>query len=229
MQESAGTRRTIRSFVLRSGRVTPAQKQAFERLWPRYGLAYQPVIIDFEDLFGRRAPIVLDIGFGDGEALVDQASVHPDFDFLGIEVHAPGIGHCLLQAESCGLDNLRLIRHDAVEVLQLQIGDASLARINVYFPDPWPKKRHHKRRLLQADFLALAASRLAPGGHLHIATDWHDYAAHIDALVSACPSFSLAERREHDGDRPLDRPATKFERRGLKLGHRITEWRLLRS
>ncbi|HEX7718558.1 MAG TPA: tRNA (guanosine(46)-N7)-methyltransferase TrmB, partial [Woeseiaceae bacterium] len=123
----------------------------------------------------------------------------------------------------------RLIRHDAVEVLQLQIGDASLTRINVYFPDPWPKKRHHKRRLLQADFLALAASRLAPGGHLHIATDWQEYAAHIDAIVAACPSFSLAERREHDGDRPLDRPATKFERRGLKLGHRISEWRLLRS
>ena len=229
MQESAGTRRSIRSFVLRSGRVTPAQKQAFERLWPRYGVEYQPVIIDFAALFGRRAPIVLDIGFGDGDALVEQASAHPDCDFLGIEVHAPGIGHCLLQAESRGLDNIRLLQHDAVEVLQLQIADASVERINVYFPDPWPKKRHHKRRLLQADFLALAASRLAPGGHLHIATDWQEYAAHIDALVDACPSFSLVERREHDGDRPLDRPATKFERRGLKLGHRISEWRLLRS
>ncbi len=228
MQESAGTRRTIRSFVLRSGRITPAQKHAFERLWPRYGLEHQPVVIDFAALFGRRAPVVLDIGFGDGDALVQHASAHADCDFLGIEVHAPGIGHCLLRAEARGIDNLRLIRHDAVEVLQLQIGDASLERINVYFPDPWPKKRHHKRRLLQADFLALAASRLAPGGHLHIATDWQEYAAHIDALVDDCPSFSLAERREHDGDRPLDRPATRFEKRGLKLGHRISEWRLLR-
>ncbi len=229
MHESAGIRRSIRSFVLRSGRITPAQKHAFERLLPRYGLEHQPVIIDFEALFGRRAPVALDIGFGDGEVLVEQASAHPECDYLGVEVHAPGIGHCLLQAESRGLDNLRLIRHDAVEVLQLQIGDASLERINVYFPDPWPKKRHHKRRLLQADFLALAASRLAPGGHLHIATDWQEYAAHIDAIVDACPSFSLAERREHDGDRPLDRPGTRFERRGLKLGHRISEWLLLRS
>ncbi|MEX0975768.1 MAG: tRNA (guanosine(46)-N7)-methyltransferase TrmB [Woeseia sp.] len=221
--------RPIRTFVLRSGRITPAQERALERLWPRYGLGFRPVVLDFPALFGRPAPIVLDIGFGDGAALVKQAATHPECDYLGIEVHAPGIGHCLLQAESRGLANLRLIRHDAVEVLQLQIGDRSLDRINVYFPDPWPKKRHHKRRLLQPDFLALAGSRLAPGGHLHIATDWQAYADRIDEIVAECPSFSLVERREHDGDRPLDRPATRFERRGLKLGYRISEWRLLRS
>jgi tRNA (guanine-N7-)-methyltransferase len=200
-----------------------------ERLWPRYGIDFGPVILDFEELFGRRKPVVLDIGFGDGDALVAQAAERPELDFIGIEVHAPGVGHCLLQAEARDIGNLRLIRHDAIEVLQLQIGDGALHRINVYFPDPWPKKRHRKRRLLQPDFLELAASRLAEHGSLHIATDWQDYAVHIDAAVAACPSFSVAVRREHGGDRPLDRPVTRFERRGLKLGHRIFDWRVVRN
>jgi tRNA (guanine-N7-)-methyltransferase len=200
-----------------------------ERLWPRYGIDFGPVILDFEELFGRRKPVVLDIGFGDGDALVAQAAERPELDFIGLEVHAPGVGHCLLQAEARDIGNLRLIRHDAIEVLQLQIGDGALHRINVYFPDPWPKKRHRKRRLLQPDFLELAASRLAEHGSLHIATDWQDYAVHIDAAVAACPSFSVAVRREHGGDRPLDRPVTRFERRGLKLGHRIFDWRVVRN
>lgn len=220
-------KRTIRSFVLRGGRITPAQKRAFERLWPVYGIEFEPVVIDLDAVFGRRAPRVLDIGFGDGDALVEAAAANPHIDYLGVEVHAPGIGHCLLRAEARELRNLRLIRHDAIEVLQLAIADETLDRVNIYFPDPWPKKRHHKRRMLQADFLALAASRLKRGGSLHIATDWANYAEHIDEIVADCPTLTLAERREHDGDQPLDRPQTKFERRGLKLGHRIFEWRLL--
>lgn len=221
------TTRTIRSFVLRGGRITAAQKRAFERLWPVYGIEYRPVVIDLDAAFGRRSARALDIGFGDGEALVEAAAGNPEVDYLGVEVHAPGIGHCLLQAEARELRNLRIIRHDAVEVLQLAIADGAFDRINVYFPDPWPKKRHHKRRLLQSDFLALAAARLKRGGSLHIATDWENYAEHIQEMVSRCPTLTTAERREHDGDQPLDRAHTKFERRGLKLGHRIFEWRLL--
>ena len=218
--------RTIRSFVLR-GRITPAQKRAFERLWPVYGIEFEPVVIDLDAAFGRRSARVLDLGFGDGDALVEAAAANPDVDYLGVEVHAPGIGHCLLRAQACELGNLRLIRHDAIEVLQLAIADGALDRIDVYFPDPWPKKRHHKRRLLQPDFLTLAAGRLKRRGSLHIATDWEDYARHIDEIVAACPTLVTAEHREHDGDQPLDRPRTKFERRGMKLGHRIFEWRLL--
>lgn len=221
------TKRTIRTFVLRGGRITTAQKRAFERLWPVYGIEFEPVVVDFDSAFGRRAPRVLDVGFGDGEALVEMAAANPDVDYLGVEVHAPGVGHCLLQAEARELRNLRLMRHDVIEVLQLAIADETLDRINIYFPDPWPKKRHHKRRLLQADFMVLAAARLKRGGSLHIATDWQNYAEQIDEVVSGCPTLTTAERREHEGERPLDRPPTKFERRGLKLGHRVYEWRLL--
>lgn len=221
------TRRTIKSFALRGGRITAAQEKAFARLWPVYGIDFGPVVIDFDAVFRRAAPRMLDLGFGDGEALVETAATHRDVDYIGVEVHAPGIGHCLLRAEARELSNLRIIRHDAVEVLELQVADGALHRINIYFPDPWPKKRHHKRRLLQPDFLALAASRLRRGGSLHVATDWANYAEHIDAIVADCPTLTIDERREHGGDRPLDRPVTKFERRGLKLGHRIYEWRLL--
>lgn len=220
-------KRSIRSFVRRGGRITVAQERAFERLWPRYGVDFEPSPLDLDRLFGRVAPRVLDIGFGDGDALVRQAEAFPASDFLGIEVHRPGIGHCLLAAAGLGLDNLRVIAHDAVEVLKSQLGRGTVDRINIYFPDPWPKKRHHKRRLLQGDFLELAAGSLTPGGSLYIATDWAAYAQHIDAILAECPDFSVAERREHTGDRPLDRPTTKFERRGLKLGHRICEWQLL--
>lgn len=221
------TTRRIRSFVLRSGRITAAQEKAFARLWPVYGIGFEPVVIDFQAVFGRTAPRVLDVGFGDGEALVETAATHPEADFVGVEVHAPGIGHCLLRAEDRELSNLRIIRHDVVEVLELQIADGALDRINIYFPDPWPKKRHYKRRLLQPDFLALASARLRHGGSLHIATDWANYAEHIDMIVAGCATLTIDERREHGGDLPLDRPATKFERRGVKLGHRVFEWRLL--
>lgn len=220
-------RRSVRSFVRRTGRITAAQRQAIERLWQRYGIEYSEALLDLDAVFGRRAGRVLEIGFGDGESLVLMAAANPDLDFIGIEVHRPGVGHCLLRAEAANVRNLRLISHDAVEVLEQQIGSGALVRVNLYFPDPWPKKRHHKRRLVRGEFLELVGTRLARGGSLYIATDWQGYAEHIDAAISAGKSFRVRERYLHDGDRPLDRQATKFERRGLALGHRITEWRLV--
>jgi len=220
--------RSIRTFVRRTGRITAAQRQAMERLWPRFGIDFSGASLDLDSIFGRSAGRVLEIGFGDGESLVLGAASHPELDFLGIEVHRPGVGHCLLQAEARDIRNLRLICHDALEVLKEQIADWSLHRVNLYFPDPWPKKRHHKRRLVQNDFLELVAAKLVPGGSLYIATDWHNYAEHIDGVVAAGSAFRAGERRVHDGDDPLDRPTTKFERRGLLQGHKITEWRLAR-
>jgi tRNA (guanine-N7-)-methyltransferase len=217
--------RRIRSFVRRAGRLTVSQQRALEDLWPDYGVEYADDALDFEALFGRSAPVVLEIGFGNGETLVAMAAEHPDHDFLGIEVHDPGVGHCLIAADRAGVSNLKLIVHDAIEVLENQVPRSSLARINLYFPDPWPKKRHHKRRIVQPGFLALCADRLVPNGALHIATDWANYAEHIDAEFAGSQHFHCAERREHQGDRPLDRPVTKFERRGLRHGHGIVDWR----
>ena len=222
-------RRPIRSFVRRAGRLTESQRRALEDLWPEWGVEYSPAPLHLDALFGRRAPRVLEIGFGNGATLVQQAAQHPERDFIGVEVHEPGVGHCLIAIRDAAISNLRLIMHDAVEVLQDQVPAASLQRINLYFPDPWPKKRHHKRRILQPAFLGLCAERLVPGGSLHIATDWANYAEHIDALLAGAAGFSCAERREHDGDAPLDRPMTKFERRGLGKGHRIWDWRFERT
>ena len=218
-------KRPIRSFVRRAGRLTPSQQRAREELWPVYGIDPRAAPLDLGTVFGRSAPVVLEIGFGNGDTLVQQAAAHPDFDFLGVEVHEPGIGHCLIAAREAGVNNLRLIADDAVDVLREQIPRGSISRINLYFPDPWPKKRHHKRRLVQPAFLELCAEALAAGGTLHIATDWAHYAEHIDTMLAASARFACAERREHDGDRPLDRPVTKFERRGLREGHRICDWR----
>ena len=208
--------------------MTGSQQRALRELLPRYGVAFENATLDLDTLFGRHAPRVLEIGFGNGDSLLAMAAANPDIDYLGVEVHKPGVGHCLLGIERAGLDNLRVIGHDAIDVLREQIPAASLARVNLYFPDPWPKKRHHKRRIVAPAFLELIASRLAPDGALHIATDWQDYARHIDELLEQSPLFGIDERREHTGDRPLDRPATKFEARGLKLGHRIWDWRLVR-
>ncbi|MDJ0812848.1 MAG: tRNA (guanosine(46)-N7)-methyltransferase TrmB [Woeseiaceae bacterium] len=217
--------RPIRSFVRRAGRLTASQQRALEELWPAYGVEYADELLDFAQLFGRNAPVVLEIGFGNGDTLVAMAAERPDHDFLGIEVHEPGVGHCLIAADKDGITNLRLIVHDAMEVLEHQVPSGSLTRINLYFPDPWPKKRHHKRRIVQPGFLALCADRLAAGGAIHVATDWANYAEHIDEAFTECEHFRCAERREHRGDHPLDRPVTKFERRGLRHGHRIVDWR----
>ena len=217
--------RPIRSFVRRAGRLTSSQQRALDELWPGYGVEYTAKALDFETLFGRRAPVVLEIGFGNGDTLVAMAADNRDQDYLGIEVHEPGVGHCLIAADKAGVCNLKLVVHDAMEVLEHQVPGGSLARINLYFPDPWPKKRHHKRRIVQPGFLALCADRLAPDGSMHIATDWANYAEHIDEVFAASPHFVCVERREHQGDRPLDRPVTKFERRGLRHGHAIVDWR----
>ena len=217
-------KRSIRSFVKRSGRLTPSQRKALQTLWPAYGVDDPDDVLDFERLFDRPAPIVLEIGFGNGETLVQQAAASPDRNFIGIEVHEPGVGHCLLTAREAGVDNLRLLIHDAVEVLERRVAPASLSRVNLYFPDPWPKKRHHKRRIVQPEFLKLVADRLEAAGTLHVATDWAAYAEHIDEALSRSDRFVEIDRREHGGDRPLDRPRTKFERRGLKKGHRIVDW-----
>lgn len=222
---SEENKRTIRSFVRRAGRMTASQQKALAELWPTYGVEFTGTELDFEAMFGRVAPLVLEIGFGNGDSLVQLAADDPSTDFLGIEVHDPGIGHCMIAARDADVQNLRLIAHDAIEVLENGIPTASLQRINLYFPDPWPKKRHHKRRIVQPTFLQLCAAKLKPGASLHIATDWANYAEHIDEVLADSPLFDCAERREHSGDAPLNRSATKFERRGLKKGHRIWDWR----
>ncbi len=218
-------RRSIRSFVRRTGRLTASQQRALDELWPSVGIEYDDAPLDWEGLFGRAASHVIEIGFGNGDTLVAQAAEHPDSDFIGIEVHEPGVGHCLIRLREAGITNLRIVAHDAVEVLGRQIPGDSVDRINLYFPDPWPKKRHHKRRIVQAPFLELCWKVLRSGGALHIATDWANYSEHIDEVVGDSAHFELDERREHAGDAPLERPQTKFEQRGLKLGHRIVDWR----
>ncbi len=229
MQETTVRKRSIRSFVRRSGRLTHSQQAALRELWPVFGIDYSEAPLNLNRIFGRTAPVILEIGFGNGETLVQQAACHPDRDYIGVEVHEPGIGHCLLRARDTGLRNLRVISHDAIDVLTHQIPLASLSRVNLYFPDPWPKKRHHKRRILQTEFLNLIFGRLADTGTLHIATDWSNYAEHIDELFDRSQQFACRERREHDGDRPLDRPTTKFEARGLRKGHRICDWCFVKS
>lgn len=217
-------RRTIRSFVRRNGRLTPSQQRALDELLPTLGLAFKPEPLDTGNVFRCEQPITLEIGFGNGVTLVEQAAKNPAMNFLGIEVHKPGVGHCLLKAKNEDLENLRLIVHDAIDVLEQQIPRQSLARVNLYFPDPWPKKRHHKRRIVQPDFVDLIADRLVTGGTFNIATDWANYAEHIDEILSRTDQFKCVARREHDGDQPLDRPRTKFEQRGLSKGHRIWDW-----
>ena len=221
--------RTVRSFVRRTGRITMSQQRAIRDLLPVYGIDPGEEPLDYDNIFGRQADRVLDIGFGNGEALVCAAQQHPEQDFLGIEVHEPGVGHCLLIASDAGISNLKIIIQDAVEVLRERIPDNSVARINLLFPDPWPKKRHHKRRLLRTPFVDLVGEKLRPGGSLHIATDWANYAEQIDTVMSASAVFKLEEKRAHCGDSPLDRQTTKFESRGVAKGHQIWDWKFIRS
>jgi tRNA (guanine-N7-)-methyltransferase len=209
----------IRSFVLRQGRVSNAQRRAVDTLLAIYGIAYAPGALDFEQLYGRRAPTILEIGFGMGETTARIAQAHPEHNYLGVEVHTPGVGGLLKRIAEDGLTNLRLVQHDAVEVLEHMIAPAALAGAHIFFPDPWPKKRHHKRRLIQPGFVALLASRLAPGACLHAATDWHEYAEQILAVFTAEPG--LANTAPGFAPRPDYRPLTKFESRGLKLGHGV--------
>ena len=225
MQPDAPGRRhaSIRSFVLRAGRMGPGQQRALETLGPRLVLPFTPRPLDLPATFGRDAPTVLEIGFGMGDATAVIAAAQPHTDFIGIEVHAPGVGALLKHIGELNLTNLRLIQHDAVEVLEQMIAPASLAGVHIFFPDPWHKTRHHKRRLIQPAWVAQLATRLAPGGYLHCATDWQPYAQQMLEVLSVEPA--LHNTVEAYAPRPAWRPLTKFEARGLKLGHDV--WDLL--
>lgn len=219
--------RRVRSYVLRRGRITPSQQRALLQLMPRYGLnPEQP--FESERVFGRQAPLFLEVGFGNGDALARTAADFPDQDFLGIEVHPPGVGHLLLEIDRLGLRNVRLWQADAVDILRTAIPDRSLDGIRVFFPDPWHKKKHHKRRLIDPEFVRLSASKLKPGGTLHTATDWSDYA---EQMLSALESCSQLRNMSSSGfsSRPATRPLTKFEQRGQRLGHLVWDlifWRI---
>jgi tRNA (guanine-N7-)-methyltransferase len=214
--------RKIRSFVRREGRITPAQRDALEVLWPKYGLdADRP--LDPEKIFGRRAPLTLEIGFGNGAALAVMAAADPAMDFIGIEVHRPGIGRLLLELERQGSGNVRIYREDAVHVMQHCLPPACLDRLLLFFPDPWHKKRHHKRRIVQPEFLESAARLLHPGGILHMATDWEDYAAQMLEETQRSAAFRNCAGSGNYSPRPDYRPVTRFELRGLKLGHVVRD------
>ncbi len=211
--------RPIRSYVVRAGRMGSGQVRALAELGPRYVLPYRAAPLDVAQVFGRGAPLVLEIGFGMGQATAQIAALEPATDFLGIEVHPPGVGALLQRIDEGGLGNLRLIQHDAVAVLEHMIAPASLAAVHVFFPDPWHKTKHHKRRLIQPPFVALLASRLQPGGRLHCATDWQPYAEQMLDVLSAEPA--LVNSQPGFAPRPDYRPLTKFEQRGLQLGHGV--------
>jgi tRNA (guanine-N7-)-methyltransferase len=211
--------RPIRSFVLRQGRMSVAQQRAHDTLRAAYAIEYVAQPLDLTAVFGRAAPIILEIGFGMGDATAAIAAARPEHDFIGIEVHGPGVGSLLLQTEARASNNLKIIQHDAVEVLRDMIPDGSLAGVHIFFPDPWHKTRHNKRRLIKPDFVAQLARKLAPGGYLHAATDWEDYAIQILAVLSAEPA--LMNSADGYALRPDYRPLTKFEQRGIRLGHSV--------
>jgi tRNA (guanine-N7-)-methyltransferase len=214
--------REIRSYVLRQGRTTPSQQRALDELLPSLGISFAENLLSFREIFGRTAPVVVEIGSGMGETTAVIAQAHPETDYIAIEVHGPGVGGLLKKIAELELKNLRVIRHDAVDVLEKMIPDGSLAGIHLFFPDPWPKKRHHKRRIVQPPFLALAARKLGAGGYFHAATDWPDYAEQMDAVLSAEPMLAKAESVR-------ERPLTKFERRGIGLGHPVRDLLFVRQ
>jgi tRNA (guanine-N7-)-methyltransferase len=219
---SDAPRRRVRSFVRRAGRMTRAQARAMAELWPRFGIDVPIAPLDLDAVFGRQGPRMMEIGFGDGEALAEYALDHPQVDCLGVEVHEPGVGHLLLALDARKIGNVRVICHDAVEVLDGWLAPASFDRVHLFFPDPWPKKRHHKRRIVQPVFLEKLARVLKPDGVLHMATDWAPYAEHMREVADASPWF---QRLDDTGAREASggRPETKFERRGLRLGHEVRD------
>jgi tRNA (guanine-N7-)-methyltransferase len=215
----APPRRPIRSYVLRQGRVSKAQRRAHDALLPQFGIPFAREIIDLDRVFGRSAPKILEIGFGMGETTAAIAARYPENDYLGIEVHTPGVGSLLKQIGEQEITNVRIIQHDAVEVLTHMVAPRTLDGVHVFFPDPWPKKRHHKRRLIQPPFIALLAERMKAGAYLHVATDWKEYAEHVLATLSA--ERTLQNTAAGYAPRSDRRPQTKFESRGLKLGHKV--------
>ncbi len=225
MPDSKPILRRIRSFVRREGRLTPGQQRAMDELFPRFGIEAGETPLDLDTLFGRNAPRILEIGFGNGESLAEIAKNHPQNDYIGIEVHRPGVGHLLLKIEELGLTNVRVICADAVEVLEKLVPDASLDALYLFFPDPWHKKRHHKRRQVQPEWAQLVRRKLKSGGQLHLATDWQNYAEHMLEVMNAAEGFANLSDNNDYVTKPDYRPETKFERRGMRLGHGV--WDLL--
>ena len=217
--------RTVRSFVRREGRLTPGQERALDELWPRFGIDDGDNTLDLEQIFGRTAPIVFEIGFGNGSSLAEMAEKQPDTNFIGVEVHRPGVGHLLKLIEEKNLTNLRVACSDAVELLKDRIADDALDRLQLYFPDPWHKKRHHKRRIIQPAFVNLLSKKIKSGGYLHMATDWQHYAEQMLDDLSQNDDFINCADDSSYISRPDYRPLTKFEQRGQKLGHGV--WDLL--
>ncbi len=221
--------RTIRSFVLREGRMTKGQQRAMDELFPRLGIPYRKELLDWYQIFGNSNPVVLEIGFGMGRSLVEQAKAHPERNYVGIEVHRPGVGACLLLAEEAGVDNLRVMNHDAVEILRDMVPENSLSGLQVFFPDPWHKKKHHKRRIIQIEFIDQVRSKMKLGGFVHLATDWENYAEHMLQVMQQAQGW---KNQSPEGDyvpRPEDRPLTKFEQRGERLGHGVWDLMFLKT
>ena len=214
------SQRRIRSFVLRQGRLTKGQARALETIFPKFGITYKPALLDLTTQFGRAASKkILEIGFGMGETTAKIAQTLPQCDFLAAEVHTPGVGALLKLIDELALTNIRVIQHDVVEVLQNMLADGSLDGVHIFFPDPWHKKRHHKRRLIQAEFVKILCSKLKVGGYIHVATDWQEYAEWVLAVLSAEPQ--LKNTAKDYAEKPAYRPLTKFENRGIKLGHGV--------
>lgn len=223
--ENGRPMRRIRSFVRRQGRLTKGQQHALDNYWPVMGVEYQPEAVDLVSLFGRDAPVVLEIGFGMGASLVTMAENNPQQNFLGIEVHSPGVGACLSSAHEAGVENLRVMCHDAVDVLDKMIPDNSLRMVQLFFPDPWHKARHNKRRIVQAPFAELVMRKLKLGGVFHMATDWEAYAEHMLEVMSSIAGYKNQSETQNYVPRPESRPLTKFEQRGQRLGHGV--WDLM--
>jgi len=215
--------RPVRSFVLRAGRLTEGQKRALDELWPLYGIDEDKNQLDLEILFGNDHPVIMEIGFGNGDATWQMALAHPEENYLAVEVHRPGVGHLLLKLEENGIGNVRIACEDAVELLRQRIPRDSLAGVRIYFPDPWPKKRHHKRRIIQAPFIGLLAEKMQAGGILHMATDWEQYAEYMFEVMHNSRDFENLAQGGRVCPKPEWRPATKYEKRGERLGHSVSD------
>jgi len=224
-RDQGGTahRRRVRSFVLRAGRLTEGQKRALDELWPLFGVSDGDDELDFEALFENNRPVVLEIGFGNGDATWQMAAANPGENYLAVEVHKPGVGHLLLKLEEHELGNVRIVCGDAVELLQRRIPEASLAGVRIYFPDPWPKKRHHKRRMIQPSFIRLLGEKMQAGGILHLATDWEPYAEHMLEVMALSADFENLSPEARAVPKPAWRPSTKYEMRGERLGHGVSD------
>jgi tRNA (guanine-N7-)-methyltransferase len=225
MTEEQKYMRTVRSFVMRAGRTTEGQQKALDEVWPVMGLELKNGAVNFTELFGREAPVVLEIGFGMGDSLIEMATQQPEKNYIGIEVHRPGVGRLLARAHEAGLSNIRVYAEDAVQVLAQCIPDSSLDALQLFFPDPWHKKKHHKRRIVQPEFAQTIRKKLKIGGHFHMATDWENYAEHMMEVMSVAPGYANQAGEGQFSPQPEWRPVTKFQRRGERLGHGV--WDLI--